>query len=681
MICLFAGAIFYRLIFIQYVEKDTWIQLAEEIGLQYRVVKATRGNIYSDNGSLLATSLPFYRVALDPSIASTQVFNEGIDSLAFLLSDFYGDRDMNYYRRKIINARESGRQYLILNRQQINYQEKKELSEWPILRAGRYKGGVIFEKIDKRYLPFSSLGSRTIGFLNSEDRGLVGLEYSFNDVLAGRNGKALFEKMAGGNWKPVYDGTEVKAVEGLDIQTTLDINLQDVTESALLSHLKRHDADYGCAIVMEVSTGEIKAMSNLSKNSNGEYRERYNYAVAGLTEPGSTFKLASMIALMEDGQVSLEDSIETGEGKFEYYDRVMKDHKPGGYGTLTVKDAFAKSSNIAVSRMVNEHFGLNPQKFIDYINAFGLSEPTGFQMVGEGVPYIKNPSQNTWSGTTLPWMSIGYELKLTPLQTLTFYNAIANDGTMIRPIIVRDIKRADQLKNSYQTTVLNRKICSEETLRKVRSMLEEVVVSGTANNISDSDYAIAGKTGTARKVENGRYVRKYYTSFAGYFPADNPKYSCIVVIDNPKGYRQYGSDVAAPVFKEVADKIYSMDLEMHDEYPAEYAMKRGVFPVIKAGNYKDLNLICNDLGISNHIPEEEEWVRASIDQNSIQWKNNPNQEDRLPDVRGMTLKDALYLLENQGLRVDFNGKGRVTEQVPGAGAKVIKGSKVNIKLG
>lgn len=681
LICLFAGAIFYRLIFIQYVEKDIWIKLAEEIGLQYRVVKATRGNIYSDNGSLLATSLPFYRVALDPSIASTQVFSEGIDSLSNLLSRFYGDRESTYYKRKIINARESGKQYLVLNRTQINYLDKKQLSEWPILREGRFKGGVIFEKIDKRYLPFSQLGSRTIGFLNSEDRGLVGLEYSFNDVLAGQDGKALFEKMVGGNWKPVYDGTEVKSVEGLDIQTTLDINLQDVTESALFNHLKKHDADYGCVIIMEVATGEIKAMSNLSKNRNGEYRERYNYSVAGLTEPGSTFKLASMIALFEDTELELEDSIETGEGEYEYYDRIMRDHKPGGYGRLTVKDAFAKSSNIGISMLVNQHFGVNPQKFIDYIQSFGLSEPTGFQMIGEGVPYIKNPSQNTWSGTTLPWMSIGYELKLTPLQTLTFYNAIANNGTMIRPIIVKDVKRADRLKNSYNTTVLNKKICSEKTLVKVKSMLEEVVHSGTASNISDADYKIAGKTGTARKVENGRYVRKYYTSFAGYFPADNPKYSCIVIIDNPKGYRQYGSDVAAPVFKEVADKIYSMDLEMHTEYPKEYAIKRGVFPVIRAGYYEDLNLICNNLGISNHIEEDQEWVRASIDQNSIEWKNNLDDENIIPDVTGMTLRDALYILENKGLKVDIDGKGRVTEQQPLAGSKMAKGSKINIKLG
>jgi cell division protein FtsI (penicillin-binding protein 3) len=499
--------------------------------------------------------------------------------------------------------------------------------------------------------------------------------------LAGKNGKALVEKMAGGNWRPVDDGSEVRTVEGLDIQTTVDINLQDVTESALLKHLKKHDADYGCAIVMEVQTGEIKAISNLSKNSNGNYRERYNFAVAGLTEPGSTFKLASMIALMEDANIELDDSVETGDGEYDYYDRTMRDHKPDGYGTLTIRDAFAKSSNIAVSKLVNQHFGTNPGKFVEYVRSMGLAEPTGFQMVGEGVPYIKDPSQNNWSGTTLPWMSIGYELKLTPLQTLAFYNAIANNGTMIRPIIVREVRKADRTKKHFETAVIREKICSEETLFKVREMLEEVVINGTANNINDADYRIAGKTGTARKVENGRYVRKYYTSFAGYFPADRPKYSCIVVIDNPKGYNQYGSDVAAPVFKEVADKVYSMDLYMHEEYPESFTVKRGIFPVIRAGRYSDLNRLCNDLGISNHIDTETEWVRAKIDQNSIAWSSNEAPENIIPDVTGMTLRDALYILENKGLEVQVSGIGRVKHQSLSPGAKVTRGGKIEIKLG
>ena len=432
---------------------------------------------------------------------------------------------------------------------------------------------------------------------------------------------------------------------------------------------------------MEVKSGEIKAMSNLGKNRNGDYRERYNYAVQELTDPGSTFKLASMIALMEDKNVKLDDEVDTKGGEYEFYDRVMRDHKPGGYGVVTVKQAFAKSSNIAISKMINDHFGLTPQRFVDYINAMKISQPLGFQMIGEGIPYVKEPTDKSWSGTTLPWMSIGYELQLTPLQTLAYYNAVANDGKLIQPIIVKRAQKAGVIKREFGSAVINKKICGDETLRKVKEMLEEVVETGTASNINDAHYKIAGKTGTARKLENGRYVRKYYTSFVGYFPADNPKYSCIVVIDNPKGYKQYGSDVAAPVFKEVADKIYSRDLEMHDPYPTEFVMESNVFPVVQAGNFQDLNFLCNELGISNHIDVEEDWVRAQRANNSIQWKQNEVAGDKIPNVLGMTLRDALFILENKGLNVSFNGTGRVTEQSQPIGSKVIKGSTIEIRLG
>lgn len=683
-VTLFAGAIVMKLFHIQMVEGEKWRKISDEIGLQYRTIKATRGNIYSDNNSLLATSLPFYKVAFDPTIAEKGLFNQNIDSLSYLLSRHFKTHSQLYFKRKIVNARKNGRKYVVLSKKKIDYREKKMMSEWPVFREGRLKGGVIFEKVGKRFRPFSGLGLRTIGYLNEDNYG-AGLEYSFNDKLAGKDGKALFQQIAGREWKPVHNGSEVRPVEGLDIETTIDINLQDVANAALLSALQHLKADYGSVVVMEVNTGEIKAISNLTryeKKGHVDYREIYNYAVQNATEPGSTFKLASVIALLEDSGVLLSDSIDTGNGKFKYHDRTMPDDKRGGYGKITVREVFEKSSNIGTSKLIYNHFGSHPQKYVDYLNSFGLNSPLDFQLVGEGLPYIKNPADKSWSGTTLPWMSIGHELLQTPLQTLTFYNAVANNGKMIRPILVKRISKAGKSVKTFHSAVLNKKICSDATLTKVKELLEGVVERGTAKNIRDSHYKIAGKTGTAKKVkEGGGYKREYYTSFCGYFPADQPKYSCIVVIDNPKGYKQYGSDVAAPVFKEIADKIYSLDIKMHEPLPGEFEIEKGIFPVIRAGRHEDLKMICNELGIANHSYTEEEWVRAQRSTNFVKWRSNEVSPERVPNVNGMTLRDALYILENNGLRVRHEGTGRVKYQSYQPGAKAVKGSTITLKLG
>ncbi|MFT6035915.1 MAG: cell division protein FtsI (penicillin-binding protein 3), partial [Marivirga sp.] len=664
----------------QWINGDKWKKMADEINLSYQEVKATRGNIYSDNGSLLATSLPFYRVAIDPTIADTDLFKEGIDSLGYLLSKSFG-QSATYYKQKILGARQKGNQYLMITRDLIGYQKKKEMESWPIFREGRLKGGIIFTKTDKRFRPFSNLAFRTIGFLNENDYG-AGLEYSFNDYLAGQNGKALFQKISGGSWRPLYDGTEVRPKDGYDIQTTIDINLQDVTESALLSHLIQHNADMGCVVVMEVATGEIKAISNLKKLENGKYGEVYNYAVGshGLREPGSTMKLASYIALLEERDMRLSDSINTGDGELKFYKETVRDHKPGGYGTISLQEAFEKSSNIAIAKLIDETFKENPQRFLDYLKTMGLTQPLGFQMIGEGKPNIL--PLNQWSGITLPWMAYGYGLEFTPLQILTLYNAVANDGKMIRPLLVRSIRKADKEISKYQTSVISNKICSDETLRKVKILLEGVVERGTASNINNANYKIAGKTGTAQMLKDGRYIRKYYTSFAGYFPADKPKYSAIVVMDNPKGYRQYGSDVAAPVFKEIADKIFALDLNMHEKYALAEQPEMGVFPVVQAGKKEELSLMLNYLGISNHTNElDVEWVRADIDNNSIEWKANEKQAGLVPNVQGMTLRDALYLLENAGLQVVVKGHtGRVNTQSQTPGIRALKGSTIKIEV-
>jgi cell division protein FtsI (penicillin-binding protein 3) len=682
-VLLFSCAIIWKVAHIQIVEGDHWRGISEEVTLEYMDVKATRGNIYSDNGSLLATSLPFYQLAFDPCAAKEKFFRDGIDSLSMLLSRLLKDRSAEEYKRKITDARKKRKRYLVLSGTNLTYGQKKMISSWPIFRLGQFKGGVVFDKVDKRHRPFGDMAFRTVGFINEENRG-AGLEYSYNSQLGGKKGEALFQRIAGGNWRPLYDENYIKPEDGFDIQTTLNVNLQDVAEDALYRHLVRHDADYGTVVLMEVKTGEIKAMANIGKNKDASYSERYNYAVGnqGLTEPGSTMKLASLMALFEDSDLDLKDTVFGNWGKYKFYDRTMVDSKPEGYGTLTVKEAFAYSSNIGIAKLVVEHFGQKPEKFIDYLHKFGLGKKIDFQMAGEGEPYIKNTFDSTWSGISLPWMCHGYEMKVSPLHTLTLYNAVANDGKMIKPIIVKEVRRADKVLEHYETDEIVEKICSDKTLAKCREMMEEVVISGTAKNISGTHYKIAGKTGTAQRLVNGRYTKTYYTSFAGYFPAEKPKYSCIVVIDNPKGFNQYGSDVAAPVFKEIADKVYATDYEMHKPLEEKkFADKTGIFPFVKAGYLDDLRFLCNYFGISNHANEKEDWVVAAPRNNAISWQNRVVRKGLVPNCVGFTLRDAMYVLGNNGLRVEYSGTGRVVQQSLSPGQRTPKGGTIYLRLG
>jgi cell division protein FtsI (penicillin-binding protein 3) len=680
---LFSFAIGYKIINIQFIKSERWAKLHEENLLDFKDVKPTRGNIFSADGSLLATSLPFYKVCIDPTIADNEVFNKGINQLAANLSAYFKDKTATEYKRKINDARKKDKRYIILNHKLINYQDKKQMSEWPIFSEGRSRGGVVFEKVDKRFMPFSFLAQRTVGFVNEENHG-VGLEYSFNKELAGKNGKALFRKMSGGNWKPVHDENEIMPVDGIDIVTTIDVNIQDVAEASLRNHLAAHDADYGCVVLMEVATGEIKAIANLGKVAEGRYAENYNYAIGaqGLTEPGSTFKLASVIALFEDTDINLADTIDTGNGEYEFYDRIMRDSKPGGYGKITLQHAFEKSSNIAISKKVNEYFGAKPDKFLEYIQKMGLTEPVVFQMDGVAKPYFKTTASKTWSGTTLPWMSIGYELSMSPIHTLSFYNAIANNGKMVRPMIVKQTRVADHVLDNYETEVVVDKMCSDETLRKVKIMLEGVIENGTASNIKNDNYKIAGKTGTAQRLVKQTYTRTYYTSFVGYFPADRPKYSCIVVIDNPKGYNLYGSDVAAPVFKEVADKIFAQDLELHVPIVTQELSNTGIYPTIKGGLFDDLKYLCDVLKIPHHkgANANDDWVTSHLENKTVIWYDRKIVTGIVPNVTGLRLKDALYILENIGLHVQYRGTGRVVSQSITQGTRYNKGNYITIVL-
>ena len=686
LVALAACAIPYKVAVVQLVEGEKWKAKAEQVNFQYREVPATRGNIYAADGSLLATSLPFYQVAIDPTVVDDEKFKEGIDSLATLLATFYQDKSATAYKRMIQDARSNQKRYLMVNRRQINYQDMQTLRSWPIFKEGRIEGGVIFEKIERRYQPFNSLASRTLGTLNQDGVG-SGIEYSFNNQLKGQNGKALFQRLSGGVWKPLFDVDDVKPLDGYDIQTTLDVTIQDVAETALRNRLKETDAAFGSVIVMEVATGHVKAISNLQRNATGTgYVESYNYAVGdmGSVEPGSTFKLLSMLALLEENKISPNDMIETGNGVYRFYGQPMYDAKNGGYGTITIRQAFEKSSNVAISKLVDRHFGSSPSKFLAYVDKVGLAQPLNLQLIGEGKPFFKKPGTSTWYGTSLPWISIGYESKLNPIHTLTLYNAVANGGKMVKPLFVKSVSNGAQILETFEPVVIRDAIASPKTITQLQELLLGVVENGTARNIKNPNYKIAGKTGTAQKIIDGSYKEIYYTSFAGYFPADRPKYSMVVVIDSPKGVAVFGGDVSAPVFKEIADKIFAKDLDLNVVNQTKIlptAVPGSKFPYVASGKGEELQGIFEYLKLPLKSPTQEDWVVASSLAGQVQLQQTETENAVVPNVSGMSLRDALYLLENKGLKVNFNGKGKVLSQSISPGTLLTPNATIDLVLG
>lgn len=677
------SAIVVRIFYLQNINGDKWKRKGKDNGLAFRSITAMRGNILAEDGSLLATSTMFYQLAIDPNVADDETFNKGVDSLALMLAKTFGEKSAKELKTELLLARQEKKRYKQLVSNPITYQQRNIALKFPILREGRRKGGLILEKTQQRLRPFGDLAKRTVGFIQEDTGGLVhgrGLEYTYHAQLAGTNGEAIFQRISGDAWKPVGDGEQIRPEDGIDLVTTIDIHLQEIVDKTLRQALIRNNADYGCVILMEVQSGEIKAIVNLGKE-NGEYVENNNYAVGdmGLSEPGSTFKMATMAALLEETNISLTDTVQTGNGKYKFTETAeMTDVKEGGYGKITVKDIFEKSSNIGTSKMVFKYFREKPEKFYEYLEKFHLTKPLGFQMSGEANPIIKKPSDKSWSATSLPWMSVGYELRLAPIHTLAFCNALANNGRFIQPIIVKSIMRGDKVIEQFTTKTLETKIVSDKTLQIMRTLMEGVVEKGTATNIKTSEYRIAGKTGTAEKVEKGAYTEKHYTSFVGYFPSDKPKYSCIVIIDNPKTASQFGAVVAAPVFKEIADFAYRSYL-MNSEFKKTITYLKP--PLIRGGNKADIQIVSNELGFKFDGGLESDWVFGRVRSDSLLLSNNKIFDSLVPNVVGMTLKDAIYLLENRNLGVAFYGKGKITHQSLRPGIKIAKGTKIVLTLG
>ena len=685
-IALLAAALLVRILILQYVQRGKWSDMSEKFVYKTAEMPANRGDILTNDGRLLASSVPYYTIYMDTRSTgmSATTWSNGINGLSAGLARLLGERSAAGWESVITEARRKGDRYFLIKRK-VDYEILKKLKELPIYREGQYKGGMVAQAENRRILPNSDLAARTIGYLNLGNEGNeVGVEGAFDKDLAGKNGVAVKQRLTGDDWITVDDANSVESRDGNDVVTTLDIDLQDVATTALLNKLRKHDAHHGCAVLMEVATGDIRAIANLELGGDGGYHETYNYAVGESTEPGSTFKLPALMAAIEDGVIDTGDIVDTGTGSVKFYNKIIRDTKEEGYGRLTVKEVFEKSSNVGTSKLIYEHYKDKPKEFVNRLYAMKLNEKLDLQIRGEGTPLIRYPGDKLWSGLSLPMMSHGYEVQMTPLQILTFYNAVANDGKMMRPRFVTAILRNGTIIKSFEPDVIINSIASRSTIRKAKKMMEGVVEHGTATNLKNANYKIAGKTGTAQIARDKYGYRQgerisYQASFVGYFPAENPLYSCIVVVNAPSNGVYYGNLVAGSVFKEISDKVYATSF-FRDYKPENKEDIKLTAPEAGNGYRADINEVLRNLKVRYRRTAAADWVATRESGDTIRLAGVKVQKGLVPDVRGMSLRDAIYLLENSGLRVRYSGKGRVLRQSPEHGARYYEGTVVSLEM-
>ncbi len=685
-IAILAAAILIRILILQFVQHGKWLDMSEKYVYKTAEVPANRGDILTSDGRLLASSVPFYTIYMDTRSTgmSGETWSKGINGLSAGLARLVGERSAAGWKSAITEARRRGDRYFLIKRK-VDYMTLKKLKELPIFKLGQYKGGMVAQVENSRIFPNNELAFRTIGYLNLGNEGNeVGVEGAFDKELAGKNGVAVKQRLTGGDWITVESPGSVESRDGNDVITTLDIDLQDVAASALLNQLRKNNADHGCAVLMEVSTGDIKAIANLEMGSDGGYHETYNYAVGESTEPGSTFKLPALMAAIEDGVIDTGDIVDTGTGSVKFYNKIIHDTKEGGNGKITVKQVFELSSNVGTSKIISEHYKDNPKGFVNRLYAMKLNEKLNIQLKGEGDPLIRYPGEKLWSGLSLPMMSHGYEVQMTPLQILAFYNAVANDGRMMRPRFVTAVLRNGSVIKKYPTEVIINSIASRSTIKKAKKMMEGVVERGTAMNLRNSNYKIAGKTGTAQIAKGRLGYRQgsavsYQASFVGYFPAENPLYSCIVVVNAPSNGVYYGNIVAGNVFKEISDKVYATSF-YRDFNPENKKDLKPSVPEAGNGYRDDINEVLKNLNVRYKRTSDAEWVATRESGDTIRLATVKVEKGLVPDVRGMSLRDAVYLLENSGIRVRVNGKGRVLRQSPQHGARYFEGTTVALEM-
>lgn len=671
---------------IQWKDKEELLEKASKRELKVRDEKAHRGNVFSSNGSLLATSVPRYNIFFDPVSVDKKIFDAEVAQLADNLSRMLKDKSKQQYISYLKDARAKNRRYVkIANK--ISVADYKKMQEFPIFREGKNRGGFIAERSYVRELPYGELAARTIGYVREDGDVYVGLEGAYNDYLKGKDGKQLVRRINGNFWMPMPSDDNRDPVNGDDIYTSINIEIQDVAENALKKCLIENDALQGCVVLMDVKSGFVEVMASLSYNEKkNKYEEAYNFALRHNVEPGSTFKAITMLTLLEnDPNFDIERKLNLGTTDYKvFHRRTMRDsHRvTDDDGNVTIRSAFEQSSNIAFATLVTEAFEQNPDRFIDLIYKTKINEPLNLDIKGEAKPDIKTTNDKRWSKLSLPWMSIGYEVMMTPIQILTYYNAIANDGVMVKPQFVKEIRHGNEVKHVFDTIVINERIASENTISTLQELLKGVVENGTAKSMSKLGFSVAGKTGTAQISQGSAgYNKKNYTAtFVGYFPADDPKYSCIIVVSNPRGKKYYGGSVSGPVFKEIAEKVYATRLGVTDEVGG-YEADCNAFTSASMVYFDDFLNYCNNENVAfvDNV-QDNKWVSVEQTDDNVFVNAVEMEENKVPDVKGMNITDAVYVLESMGWKVKFEGYGKVKSQSVKAGTELRKGSVINLVL-
>ena len=681
---LLMGLVLWMTLSIQLSDKESIFSSEDDrIPKKTIVEEAEYGDILDKDLNPLVTTISYYDIAMDPSVVDQKLFDSKISSLADGLSQIFGDKSSREYENLIRERRDSGKEYVLLQRKVTNDQRKK-LRKLPIFDEGQMKGGLIDNVQVSVRKKLRSFAGRTLGRY-SENNGKVtaiGIEGAFHDVLAGKPGKQIMQQIATG-WKKTGQYEE-EAVSGSDLVLTIDSDIQEVVHSELEKQLIEMDASHGCVIVMEVKTGYIRAISNLKRHADNTFTQPYNYAIGTRTAPGSTFKLASLMAALEDGKLDLNDIVDAnGTYKFKGSSKPLYDSNYGnGFGMITVQKAFEKSSNV-LAPTINEKYKNEPHKFIERLEQFGLTESIGIKLLGEKKPLVSRPGTDVWSGLSIPYMAIGYEVEQVPLQTLSLYNTVANNGKMMKPLFVQEIRRSGKVVERFPPVVLKDKICSRSTIDKVKKCLEGVMKNGTGSDLKSVEFNIAGKTGTAKIMdESGQFLDRknseYQASFCGYFPAENPLYSCIVVIYKPKKYI-YGAKVSGTVFASVANKVFASNLQFHDAIN-ETGKRASKSPQIKAGYKADISRSLTELGYDYQLGKSGDWVNTSNSSSEIKLSDRKIETNTMPDVKGMTAKDAVFLLEMMGYIVKIKGYGKVVYQSVREGEEIEKGRLIQITL-
>lgn len=643
--------------------------------------KSRKGQILDANYTPLVTSVSYYNIHMDPTVVKQELFDTELSNLCIALNDLYPEKTAREYENLIRGARARGNKYVEIHEEATN-DERKKLRQMPIFEKGRLKGGLIDnDEVIKRTRPHGELAKRTLGYVRFKNGKWekVGIEKAFEGYLAGEPGEEV-EQLISNGWKKTGQITR-EAVEGANVVATLDMEIQEVAHTELLNQLKNQGAKNGCVIVMDVKTGYVKAIVNLIRNSDGGYDEGYNNAIGTKEVPGSTFKLASLMALLEDGKVTLQDKV-NAVGKYQFYDRTLHDSREWGYGEISIQTAFEKSSNV-LAKVVNDAYKSNPQAYIDRLKSFGIASPLDIDLSGEPTPTLYEPGTPNWSGISLPWMSIGYEVQQTPLQTLAFYNAVANNGTYVRPQFVKEIRRGNELVKTFPPVILKNRVCSERTLSDLQKCLKGVVERGTGSALKSAYFDIAGKTGTALILNDDlRYgeagEKKYQASFAGYFPADDPIYSCIVVISAPSK-DIYGATVSGTVFTAIANKVYASSLQYHNAINRSGESVEDV-PAVKTGKSVELVKLFRRLKINHVFAEQGEYVSAKNNGTTVEVTRRYVGKKTVPNVSGMTAKDAVHLIESTGMMVRVKGYGKVVKQSIRPGTRVAPGVVIEITL-